>query len=123
MGRYLNNPHSIDFALKQLLSNFKIRTKLIILFVFIKVIPLILLAVITLIGIDSLYEFFIDNTNQVKQTAKEVVSSTANTAVADSILALDRKSQESLEKISGEIAQSVADFLYEHNSSRSIKSH
>lgn len=103
------------FALKQLLSNFKIRTKLIILFVFIKVIPLILLAVITLIGIDSLYDFFIDNTNQVKQTAKEVVSSTANTAVADSILALDRKSQESLEKISGEIAQSVADFLYERD--------
>ncbi len=104
-----------QFALMQFLSNFKIRTKLIILFVFIKVIPLIILAVITLIGISSLYDFFIDNTNQVKQTAKEVVSSTANTAVADSILALDRKSQESLEKISGEIARSVADFLYERD--------
>ncbi|MCE0494791.1 putative bifunctional diguanylate cyclase/phosphodiesterase [Vibrio salinus] len=102
-------------AVKQLLSNLNIRTKLIILFVFIKVIPLILLAVITLIGIHSLYDFFINNTAQVKQTTKEIVSSTANTAVADSILALDRKSQESLEKMSGQIAQSVADFLYERD--------
>lgn len=102
-------------GLKQLLSNLKIRTKLIVLFVFIKVIPLIILAIITLIGIHSLYAFFTDNTAQLKQMTKEVVSTTANIAVEDSILALDRKTQQSLEKMSGQIAQSVADFLYERD--------
>ena len=101
--------------MKHFISNFKIRTKLIILFVFIKVIPLVILAVITLIGIDSLSEFFTDNTAQVKKTTKEVILSTANIAITDSINALDRKSQESLERISGHIAKSVADFLYERD--------
>lgn len=101
--------------MKQLLSNLKIRTKLIILFIFIKVIPLIFLAVITLLGIYSLSDFFTDNTNQLKETTKEVVTSTANIAVEDSILALDRKTQESLEKMAGRIAMSVSDFLYERD--------
>ena len=103
------------FATKQLLSDLNIRTKLIILFTFIKVIPLIILALITLVGIYSLYDFFTENTKQLEQAAEKVVKSTGEIAVADSILALDRKSQESLEKMSGQIAQSVADFLYERD--------
>lgn len=69
----------------------------------------------TLIGIDSLNDFFTDNTTQLKETTSEAVLATGNIAVEDSILALDRKSQESLEKISGHIAHSVADFLYERD--------
>lgn len=103
------------FAFQQLLSDLNIRTKLIILFTFIKVIPLIILALVTLIGIHSLYDFFTENTAQLEQTAEDVVKSTGEIAVEDSILALDRKSQESLEKMSGQIAQSVADFLYERD--------
>jgi diguanylate cyclase (GGDEF)-like protein/PAS domain S-box-containing protein len=103
------------FAITQLLSNLNIRIKLIILFTFIKVIPLIILAMVTLIGINSLYDFFTHNTTRLKQTTQELITSTGNIAVADSILALDRKSQESLEKMSGQIANSVASFLYERD--------
>jgi diguanylate cyclase (GGDEF)-like protein/PAS domain S-box-containing protein len=101
--------------LKAFLSNLNIRTKLIILFIFIKVIPLILLAVITLFGIHALDVSFTENSVQLKETTKEVVSSTAEIAVADSISALDRKSQDSLEKMSNQLAHAVADFLYERD--------
>ncbi|MFV0448106.1 MAG: putative bifunctional diguanylate cyclase/phosphodiesterase [Vibrio sp.] len=103
------------FTLKRLLSNLNIRTKLIVLFTAIKVIPLIILAVVTLIGIYSLYDFFTENTRQLEQTAERVVTSTGEIAIADSILALDRKSQESLERITDKIADSVADFLYQRD--------
>lgn len=103
------------FTLKRFLSNLNIRTKLIVLFTAIKVIPLIILALVTLFGIYSLYDFFTENTRQLEQTAERVVTSTGEIAIADSILALDRKSQESLERITDKIADSVADFLYQRD--------
>ncbi|MFV0448107.1 MAG: putative bifunctional diguanylate cyclase/phosphodiesterase [Vibrio sp.] len=102
-------------AIKQFLSNLNIRAKLIILFTAIKVIPLIILALITLLGIYSLYDFFTENTRQLEKTAEKVVASTGEIAVADSILSLDRKSQESMERLGGQIARSVADFLYQRD--------
>ena len=103
------------FASMPFLSTLQIRTKLIILFIFIKVIPLVLLAVVTLFAIQSLSHFFSENTSELKQTTKHIVSNTANVAVSDSILALDRKSQAALERLSGQIANSVADFLGERD--------
>jgi diguanylate cyclase (GGDEF)-like protein/PAS domain S-box-containing protein len=98
------------------LSNLKIRTKLILLFIFIKVIPLLLLSVVAFLGIASLSQFFTENTSALKHTTKSVVSSTANIAVSDSINALDRKSQEALERLTAQIANSVASFLSERDS-------
>ena len=103
------------FALKRYLCNFKIRTKLIVLFVIIKVIPVLLIATIALLGMDALYQLFSHNTQQLRETTKEVVSSTASIAIEDSIIALDRKSQNSLELLSARIAQQTADFLYERD--------
>ena len=99
-------------SLKTTFSNLKIRTKLIILFILIKIIPVVLIAAIALYGVESLYQFFKSNTFQIRETTKEVVTTTAKKAIADSIISLDRKSQQSLEVLSARIAESTADFLY-----------
>ncbi|ACZ13205.1 EAL domain-containing protein [Sulfurospirillum deleyianum] len=96
-------------------KDLNIKTKLIIIFVFIKVIPVILISMIALFGINELYTFLNTNTLAIKKTAQEVVTSTATIAVEDSILALDKKSQNSLEILSTQIAQAVANFLYERD--------
>lgn len=96
-------------------NDLKIKTKLIIIFVVIKVIPVLLISTIAIFGIHELFSFFNQNSLTIKTTAQEVVASTANIAVEDSILALDRKSQNSLEILSMQIAQAVANFLYERD--------
>ncbi len=101
--------------MRLLLSKLQIRTKLIGLFIVIKVIPVVLFAVISLYGVRSLYNFFNEHTTKLKEATHEVVSSTAAIAVEDSILALDRKMQTSLEKLGAQIARSLADFLYERD--------
>ncbi|MCD8477472.1 MAG: hypothetical protein LRY68_05840 [Sulfurospirillum sp.] len=63
----------------------------------------------------SFFLFFNTNSLAIKKTAQEVVSSTATIAIEDSILALDKKSQNSLEILSSQIAQAVANFLYERD--------
>ncbi|NCD11143.1 MAG: hypothetical protein EOL93_01215, partial [Epsilonproteobacteria bacterium] len=78
-------------------QDFKIKTKLIIIFIFIKVIPVLLVSFIALFGINELFSFFNANSLAIKKTAQEVVTSTATIAIEDSILALDKKSQNSLE--------------------------
>lgn len=99
----------------RIFDNLKIRTKLILLFILIKVIPFLIIAMIALYGIDSLHTFFNQSSLEIKKTAKEVVTATANTAMKDSIEALDKRTQSSLEILTAQIAQHVANFLYERD--------
>jgi diguanylate cyclase (GGDEF)-like protein/PAS domain S-box-containing protein len=100
---------------KSFFDNLKIRTKLIIIFIIIKVIPVILISLIALYGINSLHTFFNKSSLDIKNTAKEVVSSTAKIAIDDSTLAINKIAQTSLEILTAQIAEHVANFLYERD--------
>lgn len=105
----------MKWAFMKKFQDLNIKTKLIIIFIFIKVIPVLLVSFIALFGINQLFSFFNTNSLAIKKTAQEVATSTATIAIEDSILALDKKSQNSLEILSSQIAQAVANFLYERD--------
>ena len=92
-----------------------IKLKLIIIFVIMKVIPLIAIAYIAIIGANTLQDYFLSNTKTVFEENKKILQKTANSSVNDIIKTLDHKSQENLEKMSVSLANSVAEFLYERD--------
>jgi serine phosphatase RsbU (regulator of sigma subunit) len=94
------------------MQKFGIKAKLILLFILIKVLPLVLVLYIAIINITSIKEFFIqDATNNIKNNIT-LLNSTLEDATKTSIQALDKSSQKSYEKLTVSIANSIADFLY-----------
>ncbi|MCV6606870.1 MAG: ATP-binding protein [Campylobacterales bacterium] len=98
------------------MSNFGIKAKMIFIFVVIKVLPLLLIAYVSVEGTKQLNEYFLSNTKSIFDKGKKVLKETADSAISDSIEALDKKSQDSIEKLSFMLATKVADFLYERDS-------
>lgn len=98
------------------MKNLSIKIKLIIIFILIKIIPLLFVSYIAYEGILKLEQYLNKSTNFLYNQSKEVISNTANASIEDSIKILDKKSQESLEKLSNEIALNIANFLYERDS-------
>ena len=97
------------------MNNLSIRIKLIIIFILIKILPLLLIAYIAYEGVLKLDNYLTKSTNFLFNQSKEIIINTANASIEDSIKNLDKKSQESLEKVSYEIANQVANFLYERD--------
>lgn len=97
------------------MKNMSIRIKLILLFVIIKVLPLLLIAYIAYKGAIELEKYVQDSTRFLNNQNKEIILNTANASIEDSIKNLDLKSQFTLERFSFEIANQVADFLYERD--------
>ena len=97
------------------MKNLKIKSKLILLFILIKVIPLLLLSYIAIEGAKNLNNYFKENTENIFLKSKDIISATATTAISDSIQALDKKAQLNLERLSYEVANNVATFLYERD--------
>jgi signal transduction histidine kinase len=97
------------------MRNLSIRIKLIIIFILIKIIPLLLIAYIAYEGVLKLDNYLIKSTKFLFNQSKEIIINTANASADDSIKNLDKKSQEALEKVTYEIANHVADFLYERD--------
>lgn len=97
------------------MKNLSIKVKLISLFVIIKIIPLLLIAYIAYIGVINLEKYVQNNTRHLFYKNKEIILNTANASIEDSIKNLDKKSQFAIERISFEIANKVADFLYERD--------
>ena len=98
------------------MKNMRIKAKLILLFIVIKVIPLLVIAYIAVEGAKSLNNYFSQSTENLFTESKTIITNTANTAISDSIAALDKKSQTSMELLSYEVANNVASFLYERDS-------
>lgn len=98
-----------------MMKNLTIRLKLIIIFIFIKVIPLILIAYLCIQSAIKLNEYYLENTEAIYIKNKLVIQATAYESISDSIKALDEKSQESIEKMTVDIASNVASFLYERD--------
>lgn len=97
------------------MNKFGIKIKLIILFTFMKVIPLILIAYIAIIGAQHLSDYFNIHTQTLLTQNKDILKTTTSNTIDDSIKALDKKSQQSIEKLSLSLAVRVADFLYERD--------
>lgn len=92
-----------------------IKLKLILLFVLIKILPLLLIAFIAYEGAIKLDNYVQKSTRYLFNKNKEIILNTANASIEDSIKNLDKKSQLSLERLSYELANKVADFLYERD--------
>ncbi|QKJ22569.1 ATP-binding protein [Poseidonibacter lekithochrous] len=97
------------------MKNLTIKLKLILLFVLIKILPLLLIAFIAYEGAIKLDEYVQNSTRYLFNKNKEIILNTANASIEDSIKNLDKKSQLSLERLSYELANKVADFLYERD--------
>jgi nitrogen fixation/metabolism regulation signal transduction histidine kinase len=92
-----------------------IKLKLISFFIVFKIIPLVIIVYITIQGANKLDDYFSKNTKTLFEENKKLLESTAQSTIKDSIVALDKKSQEALEKLSVGLANQVADFLYERD--------
>lgn len=97
------------------MKNIKIKVKLIFIFIIMKIIPLLAISYIAYDGVIKLETYLNDSTKLLFNQSKEIIVNTANLSIEDSIKNLDKKSKESLEKISYEIANNIADFLYERD--------
>ena len=93
------------------MKELSIKLKLIILFIIIKVLPVILILFLSLQGIEKLNNFFIKNTTNVYNENKTILEKSAKIVINDSIKALDNKSQESIEKLTIQLANQVANLL------------
>ena len=92
-----------------------IRGKLITIFIFIKVIPLILLAWLAMNEVNKLGVSVSSQSAQMAKDTKDIVGQIGGLATANSIIALDEKSRESIERLTTDTAREVASFLYERD--------
>ncbi|MCC8193846.1 MAG: PAS domain-containing protein [Deltaproteobacteria bacterium] len=88
------------------------RAKLITLFIFIKVLPLILLALVAWGQSSKMGRDLKVHTDELARTLDEALVKTGDIAVHDAVEALDARATEDIERTTTDIAGRVADFLY-----------
>jgi two-component system sensor histidine kinase BarA len=103
--------------------SFGIRAKLILIFVVIKVIPLLVLAAFAWHGqywlADRVSESVVGMTRNMRDAAETVATTTTNSAIK----ALDDAAREALERLTTDTARSVAAFLYDRDKDALSASH
>ncbi len=92
-----------------------IRGKLVIIFILIKVIPLLLLAWIAWKGVDFLGKNVSEQTIEMTKDMQNVVTEVGNNVIKNSISALDLRSREAVERMTTDTAKAIADFLYQRD--------
>ena len=92
-----------------------IRGKLILIFVAIKVVPLVLLAGYAWHAAQDLGEGVSLRGVQMADAMRETQRQTGKTAIDDAVRALDERSREAIEALTTSLARQVADFLYERD--------
>jgi len=97
------------------MNNLSIKIKLIVIFVLIKIIPLLIISYISYQGVMQLDKYIKNSTNYLFDESKNIINETAKFSIDDSIKFLNKKSQLSLERLSYEIANNVAQFLYQRD--------
>jgi len=93
-------------------DNYSIKIKLIIIFVVFKVLPLFLLSYIGISSFKHINNYLSQSSELIIKNSQSSIENTTNSAISDSIKALDKKSQETLEAHTLTIAHQVADFLH-----------
>ena len=94
---------------------FGIRSKLIALFVAIKVLPLILLAYLAWQGVEQLGMSLTQETDQLAEEVKTTVADMSARFAKESVRALDDRAREELERLTTDTARAVADFLHDRD--------
>ncbi len=94
------------------MHSFGVRTKLIALFVLIKVLPLVLIAAVAWDGIQGLGNSLSAETDAMAQEVKGTVKDMSGTFTQASVRALDDRAREELERLTTDTARAVAEFLY-----------
>lgn len=89
-----------------------IREKLLLLFIVIKVVPLVALAFLVAKQIDVLGWTVRNQSTEIVEKTRELVAEVGTLASDSSIKALDQKSRESIERLTNDTAIAIADFLY-----------
>lgn len=92
-----------------------IRTKLIVIFVAIKVVPLLLLAWFAWQAAQGLGEGVASRALQMADAMRLSQQQTGKTANDDAVRALDERSREAIESLTTDLARQVADFLYDRD--------
>ncbi|MCB2182199.1 MAG: response regulator [Desulfobulbaceae bacterium] len=95
--------------------HFGIRGKLITIFIFIKVIPLVALAWFAMDETGKLGSKVAGQSAVMEKDTREIVSQIGDIATRNSITALDTKSRENIELLTIDTARNVASFLYERD--------
>ena len=113
----MNFIRRIEISIGQFLTGlgFDMRAKLIIIFVIIKVIPLVLLTLIAWGQFRYLAGELNRRTGELKNKANEALVKMGEVAVKDSVSALDNSAIIRLERTSTDLAKLVAEFLYERD--------
>ena len=106
--------HSSRLALEKLFARLGMgmRGKLITIFVVIKVIPLVLLALVAWRQSWHLGQELMQQTSELTQMANKALMKTGEVAVNDAVKALDARAREDIERTTTDVARRVADFLY-----------
>ncbi|MBL8484367.1 MAG: HAMP domain-containing protein [Rhodocyclaceae bacterium] len=97
------------------LSGLGIRAKLILLFVLIKVVPLVLLALLAWEGIGALGKNLSSRANEMAADARDTLKALGGVVIKESERALDLKAREAIERLTTDTARAVAGFLYERD--------
>ena len=96
-------------------SRMGIRAKLIVIFVAIKVVPLLLLAWFAWQAAQGLGEGVSSRALQMADAMRLSQQQTGKTANDDAVRALDERSREAIESLTTDLARQVADFLYDRD--------
>jgi signal transduction histidine kinase len=92
-----------------------IRAKLIVIFVAIKVVPLVLLAWFAWQAAQSLGDGVSVRAVQMAEAMRLTQQQTGKTANDDAVKALDEKAREAIESLTTDLAREIADFLYDRD--------
>ncbi len=93
------------------MKNLSIRVKLLLIFIFFKIIPLLILAGISIYGFIEIKKLFKDNASHINRFTQRHLAEIADLSISDAIKSLDKKSQQIMEKESVALANNIANFL------------
>ncbi|GHU66131.1 hypothetical protein FACS189447_06370 [Spirochaetia bacterium] len=109
--------NKLQYAVESFINGmgYGIRAKLILIFVVIKVIPLIVLTLLAWTQTQILGNELKLRTEEIKQKTNAALEHLGDLAVKDSVDALNNSATEQIERTSTDLARRVADFLYERD--------
>ncbi|MDX5410350.1 MAG: HAMP domain-containing protein [Thauera sp.] len=97
------------------LRNMSLRAKLIAIFIAIKVVPLVLLALFAWQAARDLGQLVAARAVTLSDVMRDTQQRTGQTAIDDAIEALDDRSREAIETLTTEVAREIAQFLYDRD--------
>ncbi len=103
--------------------NWGMRSKLIILFIVIKIIPLLLIAMLAWVETSNMAENLKQRMSELTVSLETSLINTGNVAIDDSMSAIEKRVVHEIERTTTDLAQKVASFLYERDGDILFASH